>query len=204
MPFVQMIKERIEVIGVQQGLQQTCEFPEEEVLKRNEHYITNSLELEGLYIRPTEEAESEMLKEECCPGSPYITFHSEPGIVINVLNIEPGSGYFSTTVTVLANDTVAKVKLRMFRERIVRDPKKVEISAYVQTYLNTRVVPSNVVTEQNRIVTLNNEHVFRIDTNTQTLSVVLANQNNMDYAHYLGDSLIYSVKETRIPNIKKA
>ena len=45
MPFVQMIKERIEAVGAEQALQLTCQFSEVDVLSKNIEYITNSLEV---------------------------------------------------------------------------------------------------------------------------------------------------------------
>jgi len=57
MPFVQMVKERIGVIGVERGLQQTSEFDEIEVLNSNLAYLKSSLEVcEALFSTfPTSE-----------------------------------------------------------------------------------------------------------------------------------------------------
>jgi len=75
MPFVQKIKERIVGVGAEQGLKTCVDFDEYDVLIQNLEYLKSTLDLKTLKIIPADEAE-DAYREECCPGSPMISFTS--------------------------------------------------------------------------------------------------------------------------------
>lgn len=55
-------------------------------------------------------------KEDCCPGQPFVTFSTSPGLKIEFMNPTPMSGLFTQEVLVTDGDTVDKVKLRFLKE----------------------------------------------------------------------------------------
>lgn len=72
MPFVQMTREKVDVSGVT-ALNLILEFNEVDVLEGNKNYLKSTLELDDIVIKFSDEA-PEKIKEECCPGSPFINF----------------------------------------------------------------------------------------------------------------------------------
>lgn len=52
MPYVQMVKERYELIG-ERALSLTSPFDEMKILKENSDYITGTLELQGINVSTT-------------------------------------------------------------------------------------------------------------------------------------------------------
>ena len=66
MPFVQFVKTRMDELGVA-ALDLKTDFDEAKVLKDNLDYIVNTLGLEDVDIRFSDEA-SEKIQEECRPG----------------------------------------------------------------------------------------------------------------------------------------
>ena len=66
MPFVQFVKTRMEELGVA-ALDLKTDFDEAKVLKDNLDYIVNTLGLEDVDIRFSDEA-TEKIQEECRPG----------------------------------------------------------------------------------------------------------------------------------------
>lgn len=73
MPFVQFTKERIASTGLG-VLELTLDFDEKTVLSDNMEYLLNNLQLEGMDLKFSEEAQNEKTQEECRPGAPYVTF----------------------------------------------------------------------------------------------------------------------------------
>ena len=76
MPFVQFTKERINQTGLG-VLELTLDYDEKSVLADNMDYILNNLQLEGIDLKFSEEAENDKTQEECRPGAPYVTFRYE-------------------------------------------------------------------------------------------------------------------------------
>lgn len=53
------------------------------------------------------------IKEDCVPGSPHITFYYQSGVEIELVNPQPGSGYFSSKIAVLEGDDTLKIARRL-------------------------------------------------------------------------------------------
>lgn len=51
----------------------------------------------------------EKMKEECCPGQPYISFFSKPGIDINFINPVPFNSMLSRVIKISPGDSVSKI-----------------------------------------------------------------------------------------------
>jgi len=144
MPFVQMIKDRVAEIGVDKGLQQSCEFDETDVITKNLKYLINNLELEELTVRSTEEPglDDEKLRELCCPGKPLITFSTPFKLPLEMINPQPSSGLWSTTSFLLNGDTVGKLKERLVRQKVIKDATQLKLYRYVDPQLGPRRIPA--------------------------------------------------------------
>lgn len=71
-------------------------------------------------MKYTDEA-PEKTKEECCPGGPYISFYTLPGILVNISNSEPCNGLFTSSVKIVDGDNVDCVI-----SKIARGNKRIE------------------------------------------------------------------------------
>lgn len=145
MPFVQTTREKMDTLGVA-ALNLTLDFDEAQVLKINQDYLRNTLDvslksviinfivnrvrfrgfivstvwtftfqLEQIEIKYTDEA-PEKTKEECCPGAPYMSFSTRPGLSITVINRQKCTGFLSKTIKLSDGDTAANISTRIAKD----------------------------------------------------------------------------------------
>lgn len=107
MPFVQVTRVKMELAGIV-ALNLTLEFDEVQVLEGSKDYLKNTLDLDEVEIKDTDEA-PEKTKEECCPGYPYINFFATPGVHIKIINPQKCSGLFNMFVKICDGNTGADV-----------------------------------------------------------------------------------------------
>jgi len=165
MPFVAWAKERVAEQGLS-ALDLSLEFDEKKVLEDNISYLMNTLQMEGIDVKFSSEA-NEKIQEECRPGVPFIVFRSEPSVTINLVNNQPFSGVFQITCPILEGDTVGSVVKRMARsERNIKDDKKIELWRYQDPILGPRKLPTLKEPLDGK-VQLKNGSNFHIDLTTQ-------------------------------------
>ncbi|XP_060564923.1 leucine--tRNA ligase, cytoplasmic-like [Ruditapes philippinarum] len=114
MPFVMVAKENFEKHGIA-ALNLTSEFDEQMVMNTSLNYLTNTLEMEGIDIQFSEEADGDKVKDDCCPGKPFITFRTEPSVTVRFVNPQPSSGLFEVKLPVFQGDSIEKVKARLLK-----------------------------------------------------------------------------------------
>ncbi|XP_052794982.1 leucine--tRNA ligase, cytoplasmic-like [Mya arenaria] len=112
MPFVMVAKENFQKHGLA-ALNLTTQFDEMVAMTTNLKYITNTLELEGVDIRLAEEAKEDKVKEDCCPGKPFIAFTTQPSVSVRFVNPQPCSGLFEVQLPVFKDDSLVKVRARL-------------------------------------------------------------------------------------------
>lgn len=140
MPFVQAIKEKVEKTGIN-ALNLTLDFDEMGVLNKNILYLTNTLELEGVDVLYSVDADDK-IKEECCPGAPFIVYRTEPSIEVNCVNPQPFSGHFEMTVHIHDGDSVQKIANRMLKDnRLIRNPQRIKFYKYEDPDAGPRRIP---------------------------------------------------------------
>ncbi|XP_048523104.1 leucine--tRNA ligase, cytoplasmic [Dendroctonus ponderosae] len=108
MPFVQATREKVDVLGLR-ALALTLEFDEADILRKNSVYLANTLDVDEVIIRYTDEPDATEKMKECCPGSPFVLFSSKPGVKLEFVNPIPGSGLFSKHIVISNGDTHRKV-----------------------------------------------------------------------------------------------
>ena len=78
-------------------------------------------QLEGLDLRFSTDSPDERVREECCPGAPYVQYRAEPSVPLVAVNPQPGSGLFQVRLAVREGDTPRRIANRLARtERAVK------------------------------------------------------------------------------------
>nr|KAG5701780.1 hypothetical protein BaRGS_000770 [Batillaria attramentaria] len=170
MPFVQVAKENFSKHGLR-ALDLTSEFDEKNVLELNQTYLCNTLELEGLDVRFSEEAD-EKVRDDCCPGKPFISYRTEPSVSIRMVNQQQGSGLFEVNMPVFDGDVAAKIAARLCKsERSrIKDPSSVKLLRYKDPEAGWRSIPQLDGAGDDK-VDVSASAVFRIDTAANTVTL---------------------------------
>lgn len=115
MPFVQATREKLEKLG-SQALALTLEFDEAEILKNNSVYLANTLDVEEVFVKYTDDEGATDKMKDCCPGVPFVVFSTKPGVKIEFINPIPHNGLFSQYFTISDGDTAGKVAARLAKD----------------------------------------------------------------------------------------
>lgn len=152
MPFAQAMREKVESSGIQ-ALNVTLDFDEMEVLVENQQYLLNTLDLCAIEFKYNDEA-SDKIREECCPGQPYIAFNRAPFVELRCINPQPSSGLFEMLVPVLDGDTVEKLILRMTKlnSSLSSCKGKVTLLRYEDPVVGPRKMPVFGKPEEGKVV----------------------------------------------------
>ncbi|XP_012229302.1 leucine--tRNA ligase, cytoplasmic [Linepithema humile] len=189
MPFVQLVKEKMEVIGLS-ALNLTLDFDEKTVLEGNKNYLKSTLGLDDIVIKYTDEA-PEKTKEECCPGVPYMSFsveklHTKPLVSIRAINPQIGSGLFEMDVVISQDDTTADVVSHIVKQnKRIQDPASITLYRYNDPILGPRTKPIATDILQGKTEIPSNS-VFSLNTETENVEINVAGSTYM-----IGKYLIY-------------
>lgn len=115
MPFVQATREKLEKLGAQ-ALALTLEFDEAEILRNNSIYLANTLDVEEVFVKYTDEEGASEKMKDCCPGVPFVIFWTKPGVSVEFVNPIPHNGLFSQYFTVSDGDAVGKIAARLAKD----------------------------------------------------------------------------------------
>ncbi|XP_037070028.1 leucine--tRNA ligase, cytoplasmic-like isoform X2 [Pollicipes pollicipes] len=163
MPFVQSVMEKVDAVGLH-ALNLTLDFDEQEVLQANLTYLIDTLELEGLELCFSTSSPDERVREECCPGVPYVVYRTAPSVRLAVSNPQQGNGLFGLQLPVLEGDTTRRLAARIAKlERNVKDGSRVTLMRYTDPELGPRRVPVFGEPTAGR-EPLPNDVTFHIDT----------------------------------------
>merc|ERR1711911_169913 len=166
----QMAKEKVEKHGIQ-AIDLTTDLDEVDVINKNIDYITYTLDLEGLNVLFTDDPTEDKIKEDCVPGSPHITFYYQSGVEIELVNPQPGSGYFSSKIAVLEGDDTLKIARRLAKLwKQIKDPKQIVLWRYEDTLLGRRVVPTMEEPLKGKVA-VSSGSVFHVDIDKQCVTV---------------------------------
>jgi leucyl-tRNA synthetase len=82
-------------------------------------------QVESIELKYSDSAEAtEKIREECCPGIPYIVFSVHPSMSLTLINPQPQSGHFTHIINVRDGDNVAKLTSQLTRTDRLRKGKK--------------------------------------------------------------------------------
>ncbi|XP_018574667.1 leucine--tRNA ligase, cytoplasmic, partial [Anoplophora glabripennis] len=135
MPFVQATREKVTQLGIK-ALALTLEFDESEVLRNNSGYLTNTLDVEEVVIRFTDDKEANEKMKECCPGAPFVLFSRKPGVKVDFTNPVPHNGLFSKYITISDGDSYLKVVQRLTKDIKIVKSKSIFLNYLLLIFLN--------------------------------------------------------------------
>lgn len=184
MPFVQVMKEKMQLLGLS-ALNLTLDFDEFKVLQDNIKYLENTLNLENIVIKYTDEA-PEKTKEECCPGAPYMNFATKQGLSVCVMNPQKYSGLFRINIKITDADTVEDIISRILKEnKLIKNSSSVSLYRYDDPLLGPRSKPTmdNILKGKTQIPS---NSVFNVDMENKNVTV-----NVEGSVHSVGNELIY-------------
>ncbi|KOB74537.1 Leucyl-tRNA synthetase [Operophtera brumata] len=187
MPFVQATRDNVARIGTE-ALSVGLLFDEASVLNNNKQYLLNTLDLDSIEVKYTDEPEApEKSREECAPGQPHVTFSAQPGVAVSVVNPAARSGLFTVTLTLADGDTVAKLKTKIAKEvKAIKDLSSLKLWRYKDPALGPRKIP--VPGDHSARCQVLDEHaVLRVDVATST--VLLADNGK---SLELGTQMVYT------------
>ncbi|VDN53772.1 unnamed protein product [Dracunculus medinensis] len=134
MPFVQVIRENLNIHGVS-ALDTACRFDQAEVLRENSEYILACLELEKFDIADVTLGNvDKSIIEATRPGRPIIIFFKPEGVGIRLKfrNVDPCSGLFDANVEVLDQDDTSTVVRRLRRvNKAIKSRLKIFLFRYL-------------------------------------------------------------------------
>jgi leucyl-tRNA synthetase len=142
MPFVAMVRERVEKLG-KIAMAVTVDFDEKEIMETNAEYLRNTLDLETLEIRFTDDpTATEKMKEEVRPGIPYIAYSTKPSIKVVFENPIPRSGHFTQFLHVSDGDTTQKLKEKLMKSLGLKAVEPIQIWRFEDSVLGPRKIPT--------------------------------------------------------------
>uniref|UniRef100_S4PAL2 leucine--tRNA ligase n=1 Tax=Pararge aegeria TaxID=116150 RepID=S4PAL2_9NEOP len=172
MPFVQATRENMERVGVD-ALSVGLPFDEAAVLTDNLQYLLNTLDLDSIEVKHTDDREApEKSREECAPGTPHVTFLAEPRVRVTLANPDPRSGLFAMTLALADGDTVSKLKMKLVKEvKAIKDVNSLKLWRYKDPVLGPRRIP---VTgdHETKCALLENASVFKADVSSEAVELV--------------------------------
>jgi len=100
-----------------------------------------SLDVVSLDIEHNDKAD-ERIKEECCPGAPFVIFNEAQYVNLTCSNPQDHNGLFDLTVPVLPGDDCRTFIRRLTREsRQLRETSNVKIYRYEDPNAGPRKIP---------------------------------------------------------------
>ncbi|XP_052738186.1 leucine--tRNA ligase, cytoplasmic [Bicyclus anynana] len=172
MPFVQATRENMERVGAD-ALSVALPFDEAAVVTDNLQYLLHTLDLDSIEVRHTDsDGAPEKSREECAPGSPHVTFASEPRARVTLLNPAPRSGLFAAALALADGDSVARLKAKLVKEvKAIKEVNSLKIWRYKDPVLGPRKIPviGDYVT---KCVALDNASVFKVDVDKDAVELV--------------------------------
>lgn len=141
MPFVAMVRERVDKLG-KIAMAVTVDFDEKEIMEVNREYLRNTLDLETLEIRFTDDpTAAEKMKEEVRPGIPFIAYTIKPSIKINLENPVPRSGMFTHFLNVSDGDTSKGLKEKLAKALGLKEVDAIQVWRFEDPLLGPRKIP---------------------------------------------------------------
>jgi leucyl-tRNA synthetase len=186
MPFVQATREKVNQLGPK-ALALTLEFDEAQVLKDNSVYLANTLNVDEVVVRYTDDEAAEEKMKECCPGAPFVQFATKPGVKVEFLNPVPNSGLFSQTVVVNDGDTYERVVQKLTKDVKIKSVQSVQLWRFEDPVLGDRKIPIFQEPTKGKVLVEPGSR-FKVDVAGKKVSVVTGSK-----VLELGSSVIYLV-----------
>lgn len=187
MPFVALVRERVNQLG-KAAMAVTVDFDEKDILTVNLEYLRNTLDLESLDICFTDDTTaSDKMKEEVCPGLPFIVYTTKPSIKISIDNPTPRSGFFSQFLNVSDGDTTKGLREKLAKSLGLKEVDAVHIWRFEDPVLGPRKIPNFNDYKTGKV--LLEDGTVSIDLKSETVNITSADGKMIE----VGTSFIYIV-----------
>lgn len=188
MPFVAQVRENINEKGIS-ATALSVDFDEKEILELNVEYLRNTLDLESIDFKFTDDpTATEKTKEDTRPGIPYIIFTTKPSLKVTLENPIPRSGHFSTFLNVSDGDTTKALRERLAKKLKIQEVSAVQIWRFNDPVLGPRKIPS--FNDYKSGKTQLEDGTILIDTKAENVYMTSAKGSKIE----LGMSLAYVVE----------
>lgn len=187
MPFVQQVLERVEQLG-KSAMAVTVDFDEYEIMTVNLSYLKNTLDLESLAVRFTDDATADQkMKEEVRPGVPFIVYTTKPSIKVNFENPVPRSGQFTQCLNVSQGDTVKDLKEKLAKAVNLKEATAIQIWRFTDPVLGPRKIPAFDDYKSGKAQV--EEGTVSLDLKTEAVYITSSDNQKVE----VGTSLVYIV-----------
>lgn len=141
MPFVAKVRVSVEELG-KGAMAVTVDLDEKEILSSNIEYLRNTLDLEAIDIRFTDDpSATEKMKEEVRPGTPFIAYTTKPSVKITIENPVPRSGSFTQFLNVSDGDTTKGLKEKLAKSLGLKELNALQLWRFEDPVLGPRKIP---------------------------------------------------------------
>ncbi|SPP79186.1 leucine--tRNA ligase, cytoplasmic [Drosophila guanche] len=189
MPFAQMIREKVESGKGVAAMAVNLEFDERQVLISNLEYLKNTLDLDALEVKYTDDPSApEKTREEVRPGSPFISFSVAPNVSVELVNPIERSSLFQVNTIISEGDTVQSLREKISKYiGLKTELSNLKIWHFNDTLLGPRKIPNFEDYKTGK--TLLKEGNFILDVAAKRVSVEQAGKLTE-----VGRNLIYVVE----------
>ncbi|TMW43810.1 hypothetical protein DOY81_011114 [Sarcophaga bullata] len=190
MPFAQMIREKVEGGKGLAAMAVNLEFDERQVLIDNIEYLKNTLDLDALEIKYTDDpSHPTRQKEEVRPGNPFIAFTVAPHVPVVFTNPIERSSLFQLNTVVSEGESVKTLKEKVAKILGFKaDASTIQIWRYDDPVLGPRQMPEFQNYKKGK--TLLTDGALVLDTEKQNITLVEDNGTSIP----VGRHFVYVVE----------
>lgn len=187
MPFVAMVRERVDQLG-KIAMNVTVDFDEKEIMTVNLEYLRNTLDLESLEIKFTDDpAAAEKTKEEVRPGIPFIAYTTKPSVRVTLENPVPRSGQFTHFLNVSDGETTRVLKEKLVKSLGLKAVDAVQVWRFEDPLVGPRKIP--VFNDYKSGKVQLEEGTISIDLKSETVFITTADGKKVE----TGTNFVYIV-----------
>lgn len=163
MPFVALLKEQIQQIGMEKALALTSVFDQRKVLETNLKYLIDTSELEDIEIRSSDCGDAK-IRDSTSPGKPNIELVVTPSVNVELRNQQACAPFHSVFLKVRDGETCVDVLQRMLKNQIhISDIDTINLSRFEDPIRGPRMMPS--IDKPDDLITVNHDTTFKLDEN---------------------------------------
>ncbi|XP_050548694.1 leucine--tRNA ligase, cytoplasmic isoform X2 [Daktulosphaira vitifoliae] len=189
MPFAQMVREKVEKIGLM-AFNIKLDIDEKHILEVNKTYLENTLDLECIDIKYSDDKEvPENICNECCPGQPFISFlPPDKSLPLIFVNPQPQKPFFQRKIPVYNDDTVYKIIKRLKRIDQKLTSYNIILWRYCDPVMGPRSIPNYLQPTENLKI-MNLETKINIDVLKNNIEFTDGNKKQS-----LGNTIVYMIQ----------